>query len=84
MNDLVAAGLGFEPRLPDPESGVLPLHHPAVPAQYNGAFEIAAKLGLSLRVELTGRIVARMTCCAAMQVGRLRPRMGRLALSDCR
>lgn len=26
---LLAAGLGFEPRLPDPESGVLPLHHPA-------------------------------------------------------
>lgn len=28
---LIAAGLGFEPRLPDPESSVLPLHHPAIP-----------------------------------------------------
>ena len=25
-----AAGLGFEPRLPDPESGVLPLDDPAI------------------------------------------------------
>jgi hypothetical protein len=25
-----AAGLGFEPRLTDPESVVLPLHHPAI------------------------------------------------------
>src|SRR5689334_12499502 len=26
----LAAGPGFEPGLPDPESGVLPLHHPAM------------------------------------------------------
>ena len=26
----MAAGLGLEPRLSDPESPVLPLHHPAV------------------------------------------------------
>ena len=26
----LVAGLGFEPRLTDPESAVLPLHHPAV------------------------------------------------------
>ena len=25
----LAAGLGFEPKLTDPESAVLPLHHPA-------------------------------------------------------
>ena len=29
-----AAGPGFEPGLPDPESGVLPLDHPAVPLYY--------------------------------------------------
>ena len=29
MGDGLAAGLGFEPRLPDPESGVLPLDDPA-------------------------------------------------------
>ncbi len=28
---LLAAGLGFEPKLTDPESAVLPLHHPAGP-----------------------------------------------------
>ena len=28
--DKEAAGLGFEPRLTDPESVVLPLHHPAL------------------------------------------------------
>lgn len=28
---ILAAGLGFEPKSPAPEAGVLPLHHPAIP-----------------------------------------------------
>ena len=41
--DFNAAGLGFEPKFPRPERGVLPLHHPAI--YISKYFLIAKKLG---------------------------------------
>ena len=40
-----AAGLGFEPRLTDPESVVLPLHPPLL---YEKVFQSLTKLALKL------------------------------------
>ncbi len=43
----MAAGLGFEPRQTDPESAVLPLHHPAKKRRLSAllAFRLNVRLG---------------------------------------
>src|SRR4051812_14476609 len=60
-----AAGLGFEPRLPGPEPGGLPLPHPAPAAEYSRRFRLIsvrlARKNWCVREQVRAHLEAGMT-----------------------